>query len=149
MEFHQLPNEAINSIVPDLMPQKPPVEIADSPSFITGSRAYGEPKENSDIDLVVFVSDSDLQLLCECGGVSLEDAKEEYREADSASIRFGKLNLIAVANPNYFNAWKRVTDTLVKRKAVNRKPVKRDEAVTAFKQAFAEIRRVRKFFDDP
>lgn len=32
-------------------------------AFLTGSRVYGSPKEDSDLDLVIHVSSGDLELL--------------------------------------------------------------------------------------
>lgn len=91
--------------------------------FITGSRAYGYPREDSDVDLVV--------------GVSGDDAMELWKHGSSgeASCRFGKLNLITFhldssTGPDRFKEWRRVHDSLVARK-----PVTREEAVAAFQEA--------------
>lgn len=89
-------------------------------AFVTGSRVYGTPREDSDVDLCVVISSEDLAVLTE-----LADGDG----ASSASIRFGKLNLIALTPANY-EAWLESTETLKLRK-----PVTRDEAVTVIKAA--------------
>lgn len=89
-------------------------------SFITGSQVYGTPTSESDIDLAVLVTMED--------GTKLWNS--ELRDKTSSSVRFGKLNLIIFHDPVQFYLWKRVTDNLI-----SRKPVKRSDAVEAFKRA--------------
>ncbi len=95
-------------------------------SFITGSHAYGTPRPNSDIDLVVLVSKQDSELLW--------NSKNE----DSKSPRFGpKLNLLIFVVEDEgavlrFEKWRDVTLELMARA-----PVTREEAVEAFKSSGA------------
>ncbi len=58
-------------------------------AFITGSHAYGEPTEKSDIDLVVLVGEDDQSILAE------SDDNEGI-----GSIHYSRLNLILVYKPN-------------------------------------------------
>lgn len=95
------------------------IKIKDS--FVTGSRVYGFPSPDSDYDLVVLVEDT--AKLWEMAGPCVEGESEE-------SCRFGKLNLITFSDPNRFEQWKQVTESLY-----IRRPVTRDEAVAAFKEA--------------
>lgn len=82
-------------------------------AFITGSHAYGEPGEESDIDLVVLVDSDTQKLLIEHGG---------------KPTRFGKLNIIAVDTQAKFDKWKKGTEAL---QAI--RPVDRESAVAVFK----------------
>lgn len=97
-------------------------------AFLTGSRAYGTPREDSDIDLVVMMPASQLRRLNELIG---EDADSEMRYEGmkpGACVRFGKLNLIVVTGDEDYQAWREGTDELI-----TRKPVTRDEACAVFK----------------
>lgn len=76
-------------------------------AFLTGSQCYGKPDQyKSDIDLVVLVSPEDLDAIRQCKGVSEDEPdNSKYANAGSASMRFGKLNLIAVTKPEDYEAW--------------------------------------------
>ncbi len=100
--------------------------------FLTGSRVYGTPREDSDTDLVVYVSQADLAILRATAGVAAPDLKSKYPEK-GATLMFGKLNLICVEDAAKFEAWRSATEAL---KA--RKPVTRDEAVRTIKEACGE-----------
>jgi hypothetical protein len=98
-------------------------------SFITGSYAYGTPTKKSDIDLVVLMDGDWMERIR--GFADTCDTKKEYYFAGgnvSYSLRFGKLNLIAVSDEAEFAAWQYGTAVL-KRK----KPVTREQAVLMFK----------------
>lgn len=98
-------------------------------AFITGSQAYGVPREDSDIDLVVLLGASQLEgliLLAHPGSGSAA-------AASSASLRFGNLNLICHTKEETFAAWKKATLELI-----DRKPVTRDEAVATIQ---AEVKK--------
>jgi len=84
--------------------------------FVTGSYAYGAPRPDSDIDLVVLV-DTDTQVLL------------QQHSADKGPIRFGKLNLIAVTSTRLFEAWARGTDQMIQEREETGEPVSRDRAV--------------------
>ncbi len=88
-------------------------------SYITGSRAYGYPKDDSDIDLVILVSSLDASLLWD-----LSDNKER--------LSFGKLNLICFKfdddwSLNQYQIWKKVHNENLKLK-----PITREQAVQNF-----------------
>lgn len=86
--------------------------------FITGSHAYGEPRPDSDIDLVVWAET----------GSDTRNVLEE----NGYPVRFGKLNLILVDDEEQWQIWKRGTDQLVFQRDVDGKPISRDEAVKHF-----------------
>jgi len=92
-------------------------------AFITGSRVYGTPREDSDLDLVVLCDDQAHELL-------------HLHGADGAlyaPVRFANLNIIVLRDPAQFEAWRKTTENL---KA--RAPVTREEACEAIKLACAE-----------
>ena len=106
--------------------------------FITGSRAYGTPKEESDIDIVLLVESDVIQELQEM--CDQPDDFETYLGIDTGgdittSIRFGKLNMILHTRPEKYNAWKEATDELIQRK-----PVARDEAVKCIQGHLSQIK---------
>lgn len=96
-------------------------------AFLTGSRAYGKPREDSDTDIVVMVTPEVHSLLKELG--KLEDG----------SIRFGNLNIIAVETELEFIGWKAATEGLINRKQEKKRPVTRDEAIVYIDDTFKEI----------
>lgn len=99
-------------------------------SFITGSQAYGQPTEKSDIDFVVLVSESELDTLRRMADKVLEgrENSDADGEASSASLMFGRMNLIAVTNETDFAIWKHGTERLRQQK-----PVTRDMAIGVFR----------------
>lgn len=88
-------------------------------AFLTGSRAYGTPRPDSDVDLVVMVSQADLVELAR-----LDDKKSWRPDMKSASLRFGNLNIVAVTNEKLYDAWERVTLDLIAKKPVDRETAK-------------------------
>lgn len=86
-------------------------------AFITGSRAYGVPREDSDLDLVVLLSTED--------GNTIWKLSEE-----GPAVRFGMLNLIVYpdcdSEREKFRKWFEVTEELKRRS-----PVTREEAIKA------------------
>lgn len=99
-------------------------------SFLTGSRAYGTPRPDSDIDLVVYVTSEDLSKLIELSDkVSEFGAPGGVHYEDGCCLRFGPLNLICVTSEQHFNTWKKGTEELVAKK-----PVTREVAVETLKR---------------
>lgn len=117
-------------------------------SFVTGSRKYGKPNEKSDIDLVVWVSPTDLHLLQAMAdkenGIQ-ESTKIGVKETSSDggpeadSLRFGKLNLIAVTWKDAFEAWKKGTEELIERSFKKGRSIERYEAIQLFKKLRKEL----------
>lgn len=95
-------------------------------AFITGSRCYGTPRPDSDLDLVVLVDEDTLE--------QLESMAEELEPSvpgvEYATLRFGLLNVIALLDEGDFNTWRDVT-----RQLYERRPVTREQAVAALKAA--------------
>lgn len=90
---------------------------------MTGSKIYGIPSKNSDIDLVVFVSDEELEMLRQEADEDVsrnQEADEHYQELGSVSLRFGKLNLLCCTKEKVYEVWKRGTFRLKRQSPVSR-----------------------------
>ncbi len=101
-------------------------------ALVTGSAVYGQTRDDSDIDLVVLVTPADINLLRFFADNMV--TKHERKESDagpggiSASLRFGKLNLLCVTDPIQYEVWRRGT-RMLKDKGV---PISRELAVAMF-----------------
>ena len=100
-------------------------------AFLTGSHAYGVPREDSDVDLVIYTDSSELTKLAAALGTTVNDDDTSY---PSINIKEGKLNLIVTSEPGEYAAWLSVTRELKKQR-----PVSREKAVLAFRTALGEI----------
>lgn len=110
-------------------------------AFLTGSRAYGTPREaspfstRSDIDLVCFVSFEDLATIVDAAGEYAQGSGREH----NVSMRFGPLNLILLSDHRDYDLWKDGTEDLKERK-----PVTRSQAVHTFETLRAQREAERK-----
>jgi len=78
-------------------------------AFLTGSRAYGTPREDSDYDIVVLVTDPDtLMALTDLRDPGDPVMPDSYRR----SIKEGRLNLITCQTRREFDLWVRGTNEL-------------------------------------
>ncbi len=89
--------------------------------FLTGSRIYGTPRADSDIDLVILADPVTLIVL----RTLAPETESKYAE-DSTDIafKFGNLNVIAFSDPVKFQAWRNATIKLT-----DISPVTRDVAI--------------------
>ncbi len=85
--------------------------------FYTGSRVYGTPRPDSDVDVVIRASESIFDL----------DMLADSRAGSGGSLRFGNLNLI-VLDDDEFDRWYLITEQLYMRR-----PVTKEEAIAAFR----------------
>lgn len=107
---------------------------------LTGSRVYGAPRSDSDIDLVVLVDRGTLQIISEAANDELQRPNLESNswvsdhglEQCQATFKFGKLNLIVVTEQADFDIWVAGTEVLLKKK-VSSGPVTRSEAIATFR----------------
>ena len=106
-------------------------------AIITGSRAYGNPRPDSDIDLVVLMSPDDYMNLMGFAIMeknvdsNIKDSETEYGiGANSAVLRFGQLNLLVTVDPLQFEVWRRGTEQLKQYRTQMNKPVSRELAVS-------------------
>ena len=99
-------------------------------AFLTGSRAYGTPREDSDIDLVAMMTSGTLDELAKILDTDDEGESAVMYDGSSATacLRFGNLNLLVVTRIEDYEAWHEGTMELI-----GRKPVTREEAVELFK----------------
>lgn len=100
--------------------------------FITGSRCYGEPTEESDLDLVVPMPAEVANKIWE--ELFPEKPETEYGLGDFSVFRFGQLNLIATHTERAYDAWKVGTDKCVAQLLKKRKALTRSEAVTIIRR---------------
>lgn len=91
-------------------------------AFLTGSRAHGTSKPDSDIDLVIF-GDKELQnVLC------------LLSDTGKLPIKFGRLNIIIATTPEEWAAWK--LGTLKAQKAHSVDPsLERDDLMICYEAA--------------
>lgn len=105
-------------------------------SFLTGSRVYGEPKPDSDIDLVVSpLSSSEYSKLAQFADKDMEIQKHEpsgHPNLGHKSLRFGKLNLIIPADFDQYSAWAVGTRNLHLRSVIENRKIGREEAIAVF-----------------
>lgn len=104
-------------------------------AFITGSHAYGKPKPESDIDLVIRCDEATLKLLTEQADEIDRRSWGEHvppscdgTDIVSKSLRFGNLNLVICTDDKRFAAFRLGTSVLVDAKRKHKKP-SRDDAV--------------------
>jgi hypothetical protein len=109
---------------------------------LTGSRVYGTPREDSDIDLVLYGSQEDLCLLTGESDHRFQNPNVQHADGTYAgrSLRFGNLNVIYLddysgVNADLFSAWEAGTAFLEKIK-----PVTKEMACLVFETMFKAIR---------
>lgn len=105
-------------------------------AFLTGSRIYGQPRPDSDIDLVVRCDQELVDRLCEefpdanCHtAVHVDDPNAEYPPEVSHAFRFGSLNLILVVSDTAYESWKAARDECIAAMMKKRNGITRDKAV--------------------
>lgn len=96
-------------------------------AFITGSRAYGTPGEDSDIDLVIRCDEKTRDKL-----VELLAPDDGYDDKDRIQVRSGKLNLMLCVDDDSFATWRDGTDML-QAEADAGHEVTRDDAIEVFR----------------
>lgn len=113
--------------------------------FLTGSRAYGRPREDSDVDLVILAPHEIMYLLCVFGnhyagpdGDFYEMGMGNTENFPSASISFGQLNLIVHTSTEKYDAWRTATQELI---AMSNEvgAIDRETAVACIKAEVAKI----------
>lgn len=90
-------------------------------AFLTGSHAYGAPRPDSDVDLVVLVTEAEAAVL------------RNESETQAIPHRYGKLNLIILTDVLEYNAWASFTEDMKQQAAERGSPITKKEAVEAFK----------------
>lgn len=105
-----------------------------TPAILTGSHAYGEPHEDSDIDLVVYMPPSELAKLQRAMGLGeqAKAAKDKAYGDSNTPLRFGPLNLLVCTSRKRYESWCEGTADLVQRGEEEGRPITRPEAVEHF-----------------
>ena len=93
-------------------------------ALLGGSRAYGKPRADSDIDLLIRISKADFSQMC----LGL-NADEWWCDIESGSVKHGKINLICCFTDSQYHIWRKGIQNL-KLRAPN---VTREEAIKEFK----------------
>lgn len=102
-------------------------------AIVTGSRAYGHPKPESDLDLVVQLAGGDIVRVVEALGLEIPK-DQEGTCYPTLQFKSGRLNLIMETDPERFEVWRKGTRTL---KAMA--PVTRDQAVALFRDLRKQV----------
>lgn len=101
-------------------------------AFITGFRAYGQPRDDSDVDMVIMLDSFDACMLETLADISASD-REEYKQSEMTILRFGKLNLMVCTTEAAYASWLAGTVEL-KAMRDNGMQVTRELAVLVFKK---------------
>lgn len=127
-------NQQLAEIDPESIVLQLPDDEPHGGAFLTGSRAYGVPRPNSDCDVAVLLTPEEIQILRTVAEETGGGGNRAYQfKNDGAALRFGRLNLIAFADRTEFLAWQAATDTL---KA--RAPVSRQQAIDEIDAEFIQ-----------
>lgn len=108
-------------------------------SFITGSYAYGEPTDKSDIDIVLRIGNVNADLLRKLSDKKPEPKGRKIVSKGPDPIRFGKINLILCLDDEVFECWRKGTVELQERARVEDRRIPRDEACEYFKSLRAYL----------
>lgn len=110
-------------------------------SFATGSRVYGQPREDSDLDLVIRMTEREFNDFVNCLTPKQLDELIEQRnkygllENGQAVLRFGQLNLIICLQDRAFEAWRSAT-RIAQNRVRRNGPLSREQSVELFKHIF-------------
>jgi hypothetical protein len=109
-------------------------------AFVTGSRKYGRPTKNSDIDLVIFTSQADCDLLKELSEEANEDCNGYFYENRAGmSLRFGNLNLIITTTKKHYDIWTQGTHHLIMESKNQGQGVSKQRCKRYFKRLLLEL----------
>lgn len=86
-------------------------------AILGGSRVYGKPNKDSDLDLVLWLPNS----------MQRQIVRKEGDETGDDTVRYGNLNIILPNNAKEFSVWLYGIELLKQHK-----PVTRDKAVETF-----------------
>lgn len=92
-------------------------------AILTGSRVYGTPKKKSDLDVAMLLTKKEMALMRKMAD-EVQETDYDTGDTTSLSLRFGRLNVIALTCPVAFAVFQKAL-TLLGRDA----PVSRDDAV--------------------
>lgn len=96
-------------------------------SFITGSEAYGKPRADSDIDLVILCSEFTKALLI------------KHSDLGNEPVRYNNLNLIVCTDDAEFAVWKVGTASCCNRKQKTGISLSSEKAASVLDDLFISI----------
>lgn len=102
-------------------------------AFITGSRIYGEPNNDSDIDVVIKLNITDTDKIIRVltsAGQKVTENRGDY--AGQTSIKIGALNLLVCHSDKTFFAWSTGTEMLKRERTIAGRPLSRERAIEVF-----------------
>lgn len=101
------------------------------PAFLTGSRVYGTPREDSDLDLVVYMPGTAEDKLLEAVADKFGQLKDTtYHDAvPNVPYTFGKLNLIVCVSVERYESFFRA-----RTRCLQEAPVTRERAIEIHKE---------------
>lgn len=94
-----------------------------SGAHLGGSRIYGTPRSDSDVDMCVLVTEEEARIL----GDNADEPNGLRPGWGSFPVRYGRLNIIVCTDPDVYARWLAGRDEL-RRSA----PVTRDQAKAVF-----------------
>lgn len=103
-----------------------------TPVFVTGSHAYGKPRPDSDVDLVMYCSKETSNKLWDLLGVP----ESWGNPSVDTSMRAGKLNIIYCLFIEEYEMWKKGTEELIAMRDRTGEPISREFA----RDYFADLR---------
>jgi len=101
-------------------------------AFLTGSQVYGTPSKESDIDLVVCMTVSDVNTMVRV----LTEKGEKPEHVDygdgQSSIKIGSLNLLVCHTDKRYASWLLGTQVLMQERQTRHSPLTREHAIEVF-----------------
>ena len=105
--------------------------------FITGSRAYGVAKADSDLDIVLYKDDAEqLSTFLKRIGIKIDSTNEVYSSYYFKIDNYPKINIVVVRNKDEFKEWKYATKKMMKIDSIKN----RFERIRIFEQFRKEFR---------
>jgi len=102
-------------------------------AFLSGSQVYGEPTEESDIDLIIRMAKKEMDKL-----IKILSSKGQIQHIDpnydngQVSIKIGTLNLLICYTDKRYLSWATGTKALRLERRKKGKPLSRERAVEVF-----------------
>jgi hypothetical protein len=113
---------------------------------LTGSRVYGTPRDDSDLDLCILVSDDEYNQFLVTADRDPDGDRVAGSECGTAewsrrtrSFRFGRLNVLVTTSRKMYEAWQKATDELRTAHSIIG-PVTREQAIKVSQKFEKEVR---------
>lgn len=93
-------------------------------AFLTGSQVYGIPNEESDVDVVLLVEKSTLDMM-----VRLLPKGGTNYDGTVVTVMSGKINLILTTTDEEYRRWRLFTETMTAMKPVSKEAAMKAGAI--------------------